>query len=152
MNALFDTEALRAEHRGQLFLDDVEVVAEQPVAEQPVEPVVVEHQGGALFALALTDEPVDGALFGVTVAEAATIEPTTVEPVHGDVATCGARGYRKVTCPVCWPNVDRCGWGNCTRSAPIAVVDAAGDEMPVCRRCVRHAQACGYREIGTGRA
>src|SRR5215210_3961396 len=68
MNALFDTEGLRAAHRGQFSLDllaeNDETPAELPLDEQPV---VVEHRTDELFTITLGGEPADAALFGFTI-------------------------------------------------------------------------------------
>ncbi|MFB9726336.1 hypothetical protein [Haloechinothrix salitolerans] len=148
MNALFNAEALRAAHRGQFSLDLLGEVdqasAEQPLAEQPV---VDEHQVDELFTITLGGEPTDGALFGFLIPGPPESE-VVVESVHSDPATCGARGYRRAACPVCWPRPDRCGWGTCSRRAPFLVIDTDGDEMPACLRCARLARTAGFGVAG----
>ncbi|MEV6711998.1 hypothetical protein AB0M48_08125 [Lentzea sp. NPDC051208] len=151
MNALFDAEGLRAAHRGQFSLDlldeKVETPAEQSLDEQPV---AVEHSVDGLFSITLGGEPADGGLFGFTIPSPAEAE--AVEPLHRNPATCGARGYRRLACCVCWPRPDRCGWGTCTRHALFDVTDTAGDEMPACLRCAQLAVVAGFHVIGRGRA
>ncbi|MCP3799751.1 hypothetical protein NLX83_10825 [Allokutzneria sp. A3M-2-11 16] len=152
MNALYDAEGLRAAHRGQFSLDLLGEVdqapTEWPVTEQPV---VDDHQGDELFTVTLGGEPTGGALFGFLIPSPPESEVEVVESVHSDPATCGARGYRRLACRVCWPRPDRCGWGTCSRRAPFEVTDTDGDEMPACLRCARLARTAGFGVAGRRR-
>lgn len=128
MNTLFDAEELRAAHRGQLSLD-LAGAADQV----PAEPQLDERQADELSVIPNTHE----------------VE--VVESAHSNPATCGARGYRRLTCRSCWPRPDRCGWGTCTRHALFDVTDPGGDEMPACLRCAQLAVVAGCRVVGRGR-